>query len=73
MPSEPNLPSRPSVGDWVEFDVPEVEGIGPAYTARGRVDRADPGHMLLLADCTDGQEHWRSANEVRIVRRHAGS
>jgi hypothetical protein len=55
------------VGDWVEFDVPYVEGIGPAYTTRGRVASAEPGHMLVLHPCTDGEEHWRSRDEVRLV------
>jgi hypothetical protein len=56
------------VGDWVEFDVPEVEWIGPAYVARGEVAQADPGHMLILRPCTDGEEHWRSRSEVRLIR-----
>jgi hypothetical protein len=55
------------VGDWVEFDVPEVEGIGPAYVARGYVARADPGHMLVLSPCTDRETHWRSRDEVRLT------
>lgn len=61
------------VGDWVEFDVPYVEGIGPGYTARGEVYEAKPGHMLILRCCTDGEDHWRSRDEVRLVRRKGES
>lgn len=54
-----------AVGDWVQFNVPAVAGIGPGYACRGRVARADPGHLLILRDCTDGQEHWRLPEDVR--------
>lgn len=55
------------VGDWVEFDVPAVEGIGDAYVCRGYVATAEPGHLLVLEPCTDKHQHWRKRDDVRVL------
>ncbi len=58
--------NRFAPGEWVEIDVPEVEGIGPAYTTRGTVASHEAGHLVVI-DCQDGENHWREAKDVRRV------
>lgn len=67
-----STPDHPQfrVGDEVEFDVPEVEGIGPGYTARGTIWSATPGNLLIIeAETRDSypttHTYWRRPEEVR--------